>query len=281
MSRIGYYLLILAFVIGLYSCARKQEEPTASTETAAPATPAIVPGEMVLVPAGEFLLGTDDNVLDKEGTAHPEQKMSLPAFWIDKYEVTNKQFLDFSIKTGYMGEGAKEGRTWRTFFTPEKALYPVVYVTFNDAASFCKDAGKRLPTEFEWEKAARGTDGRRYPWGDKWENNLSNTYEAGYTQPVEIGKFAGDVSPFGAHDTLGNVQEWTDSWFKPYKGNTRRNENWGESWRVVRGLSARFYGSRSAIWARSAYLPASLYDFGFRCAKDATPEEAAKGAPAK
>jgi formylglycine-generating enzyme required for sulfatase activity len=280
MSRIGYYALIFVLFIGLLACGKK-EEATPTEETAVPQTPQITSGEMVLIPAGEHLFGTDDSQIDREGLAHPEQKGNLPAFWIDKYEVTNKDYLDFAIKTQYVGEGDKEGRSWRTFFTAEKAFFPVVYITWSDAAAYCKAQGRRLPTEFEWEKAARGTDGKRYPWGNQWENNKSNTYEAGLMQPAAVAQYPGDVSTYGAHDMLGNVQEWTDSWFKPYKGNTKKNENWGERWRVVRGLSYGFYGSRGSLASRSASLPNALYNYGFRCAKDATPEEAAKGAPAK
>jgi len=225
------------------------------------------------VPAGEFTFGTSD----KSSSAFPEQKINLPAFWIDKYEVTNSQFLDFSINTRYTGEGAKEGKDWRLFFTPEKAYFPVVYITWNDANAYCKSLGKRLPTEQEWEKAARGTDGRAYPWGNEWAEHRSNTYEAGYSKPVAVGQFD-DVSPYGVHDMLGNVQEWTSSWYTAYKGNPKQDPNFGQRFRVLRGLSSRFRGRTGHLWDRSAFVPAALYDFGCRCAKDATPEEAAKAA---
>jgi formylglycine-generating enzyme required for sulfatase activity len=281
MLRIGFCALIFSLVLGFVACGQQPEDTAQAPETSEPVAPTVTPGEMVLIPAGEFILGTNDESADKDGFAHPEQKMDLPAFWIDKWEVTNMEFLEFAAKTGYSGEGAKEGRNWRTFVSVERAKYPVVYITWNDATAYCKAAGKRLPTEFEWEKAARGTEGARYPWGDKWETGRSNTYEAGNAQPVAIGKYEGDVSPFGVHDMLGNVREWTDSWFKPYKGNNRKNENYGESYRVVRGLTYQFYGARSGIHTRAGYLPGSLFDFGFRCAKDATPEEAAKATAAK
>jgi formylglycine-generating enzyme required for sulfatase activity len=101
--------------------------------------------------------------------------MNLPAFWIDKYEVTNYQMLDFSIKERYAGEGAKEGKDWRLYATPDRPLFPVQYITWNDANAYCKSVGKRLPTEAEWEKAARGPDGKAYPWGNDWIDNRSNT----------------------------------------------------------------------------------------------------------
>ncbi len=270
-------IVVLVLVLGLAACAKK-EEPAPTTQTAAaPEKPAVVPGEMVLIPAGEFTFGTNDKDFQ---TANPQQKINLPAYWIDKYEVTNAEFLDFSIKAGYVGEGAKENKDWRAFFSPDKARNPVIYITWNDAGAYCKSLGKRLPTEQEWEKAARGTDGRRFPWGDKWEPNKSNTYEAGIRNTAEIGKFD-DVSPYGVHDMLGNVQEWTSSWYEPYKGNTYKDENFGKRFRVLRGASSYHYGARFPLWARSAYVPNYLSGFGCRCAKDATPEEAAKGAAAK
>lgn len=275
MIRKGFIVLVvLTVVFGLIACGKKkQAEGEAASETA---KPAVVPGEMVLIPAGDFIMGTDI----KESVAYPQQKLNLPAFWIDKYEVTNSQFLDFSIKTSYTGEGAKEGKDWRLFFTADKALFPVVYITWNDAAEYCKSVGKRLPTEEEWEKAARGPNGNAYPWGNEWIDGRSNTYEAGPTKPVAVGEY-NDVSNYGVHDMLGNVQEWTASWYSTYKGNPKKDPKSGEKLRVLRGLSARYRGKLGKLWERVAYPPAALYDFGCRCAKDATPEDVAKASQSK
>ena len=270
-------LLCLLLLLLIGGCAKKEEAPPTEAATTEPAAPVVTPGEMVLIPAGEFTYGSSD----REKPSWPEQKINLPAYWIDKYEVTNKEFLDFSVNSSYVAEGVSEGKDWRQFFNAEKARYPVVFITWNDALAYCKSLGKRLPTEEEWEKAARGTNGFRYPWGDKWEAGKSNTFESGLREPTAVGQYE-DVSPFGVHDMLGNVQEWTSSWYKAYKGNNRPDQNFGERYRVVRGMSSRIYGSRAFLSDRSAYLPKSLYDFGCRCAKDATPEDAAKGAaPAK
>ncbi len=273
------YVLIFAIlpVFLLFgSCSKKkeatEEKSSEPAPAAAPAPMTAQQSEMVLVPSGEFTMGTKD----KASPAYPERKVNLPAFWIDKYEVTNAQFLDFSIKNNYTGEGAKQGSDWRLFFTPEKALFPVVYITWNDAQAYCKALGKRLPTEEEWEKAARGSDGRGYPWGNEWQDGQANTYEAGMTKAVAVGQF-NDVSPYGAHDMLGNVQEWTGSWYASYPGNPKKENRKGEL-RVVRGLSARYRGKMGHLWDRLGSPPTALYDFGFRCAKDATPEEAAKPA---
>jgi sulfatase modifying factor 1 len=272
---LAVFIIIASVALGLSACSNKGKEAEKAA-TAEPAAPKVVPGEMVLIPAGEFTFGTSD----KNSIAYPEQKVNLPAFWIDKYEVTNKEFLDFSIKTGYTGEGAKEGRDWRLFFTPDKALFPVVYITWNDAEAYCKSLGQRLPTEQEWEKAARGTNGNAYPWGNDFVMNKSNTHEAGMTNPVAIGQYD-DVSPFGVHDMLGNVQEWTGSWYSTYPGNPKKDPKSGKTLRIVRGFSARIKAKANHLWDRSAWPPEALYDFGCRCAKDATPEEAAKAAPPK
>ena len=274
------FIIILAVMLGLSACGSKKEVEEVTEAVSEPAAPAIVPGEMVLIPAGDFILGTDDS----KSVAYPKRTINLPAFWIDKYEVTNSEFLDFSLKTGYQGEGAKEGKDWRIFFTPatpEKARIPVVYITWNDAQAYCKSLGKRLPTEEEWEKAARGTDGRTYPWGNEWVDNRSNTYEAGYTKPQPIRLFEEDVSPFGVHDMLGNVQEWTASWFTTYKGNPKKDPQSGKTLRVVRGLGANHKAKQGSLWNRDAWPPEALFNFGCRCAKDATPEDVAKAAQAK
>jgi formylglycine-generating enzyme required for sulfatase activity len=193
---------------------------------------------MVLIPAGEFLMGSNDTGPQKDNyLAYPEHKVDLKAYWIDKYEVTNLQFLDFTTQKKY---SSKDGAKWRLFFTPDTAMAPVVSISWNDAEAFCKSQGKRLPTEEEWEKAARGTDGRRYPWGNEWIDNKANTHETGNSKPVNIGQFE-DASPFGVHDTLGNVQEWTGSYFNAYKGNPKPNEKMGTKIRVLRGLATNYY----------------------------------------
>ncbi len=284
MMRKTHYALALILVgLALGACGKKEEATPASEQTAAPEKPKVVPGEMVLIPAGEYIIGNEAQK-EADGTpsaAYPKHTVKLPAFWMDKYEVTFKEFLDFSVNSSYTAEGESEGKTWRTFFSPDKANQPVVYVTWKDAEAYCKGSNKRLPTEIEWEAAARGPKGFRYPWGDQWEANRANTAEAAYKVPVDVGQFD-DVSPFDVHDMFGNVQEWTASWFLAYPGNKTPNPNYGQKYRVVRGLSSRWYGGKSSgLYARSAYYPNFLADFGFRCAKDATPEEAAKAAPAK
>ncbi len=269
LFRKGFMVFIVALIVGLSGCGKKNKE--SEGETAAPAKPVVTPGEMVLIPAGEAIIGTDD----KASIAYPQHKVNVPAFWIDKYEVTNFQMLDFAIKDRYVGEGAKEGKDWRLLATPDKALVPVQLVTYNDAEAYCKAQGRRLPTEEEWEYAARGTKGNAYPWGNDWVDGRSNTAEAGPLKPVNVGEYD-DVSQFGVHDMLGNVREWTSSWYSPYPGNPKKDPEAGKRRHVVRGLSPNHRGKVAHLWDRDAMPPAYLGDIGFRCAKDATPEDATK-----
>ena len=270
------FFILLAVTFGLGGCGKKEAEQDAESASE-PAKEAVVPGEMVLIPAGEFIMGTDD----KNSDAYPQRKVNLPAFWIDKYEVTNFEFQGFSIEARYAGEGVAEGKDWRVFVTPDKAHFPIQYITYKDAETYCKSKGKRLPTEEEWEKASRGPNGNGYPWGNEWMDNRSNTAESGPLKTVAIGEYD-DVSPYGVHDMLGNVREWTSSWWVMYPGNPKKDPNSGkQSHRVIRGLSPNHRGKMAHLWDRSGIVPIYVGDVGCRCAKDATPEEAAKAAQAK
>jgi len=277
-------LTLILFALALGACGAKEEAAPTEEPVAAVETPAITPGEMVLIPAGEYTIGSnepDPESKKKVTPAYPEHKVTLKAFWIDKYEVTGKEYLEFAIKTNYEAEGQAEGKTWRTFFSYEKPNNPVTYITWKDAEAYCKAMEKRLPTEIEWEAAGRGPNGQRYPWGNEWETGKANTHDAGFRVPVDVGQFSQDVSPFGVHDMFGNVQEWTGDLYRPYKGNPMAGDiQYNSGYRSIRGLGSRYAGAKmSGLWTRTAYAPNYLADFGCRCAKDASPEDAAK-APA-
>jgi formylglycine-generating enzyme required for sulfatase activity len=170
---------------------------------------------MVLVPAGEFLMGSDAGDMDER----PQRRVYLDPFQIDRYEVTNLQYRRFLLAIGrepperwperYMAFHPDGDPGWRgTDFPAGEAMYPVVAVNWEDATAYCAWAGKRVPTEAEWEKAARGSDGRTYPWGDGWDPNKANVGATGigYTQPV--GSYPDGASPYGALDMAGSVWEW-------------------------------------------------------------------------
>ena len=153
----------------------QEQETATAAEPGATDTPTPVPTdtpppqvgttEMVLIPAGPFIMGS--NADDPDET--PQREVDLPAFEIDLFEVTNAQFAAFVETTGYQTDEEKGGAAgWRSFYTEGKDNHPAVKASWNDAVAYCQWAGKRLPTEAEWEKAARGTDGRLYPWGNTW-----------------------------------------------------------------------------------------------------------------
>lgn len=230
------------------------------------------PNEMVLIPAGEFIMGSDNRLPD-EG---PRHTVTLPAYYIDKYEVTNLQYKAFIDATGRRSPGHFTNRT----FPAGKADHPVVFVTWHDARAYCEWAGKRLPTDQEWEKGARGIDGRMFPWGREFDVNRSNSPQHWSVQKVRgdttpVGAFEAGKSPYGLYDMSGNVWEWTSSWYMPYPGNKHPSENYGQQYKVLKGGSwwdCSFYkcGISAPVFNRSFFNPKVKNEsFGFRCAKDA------------
>ncbi|MEJ2566189.1 MAG: SUMF1/EgtB/PvdO family nonheme iron enzyme [Gammaproteobacteria bacterium] len=232
------------------------------------------PNPMVLIPAGKFIMGYDDRMPD-EGPAH---QVYLKSFWIDRYEVTNAQYTKFIDATHRRSPSHFRNRT----YPPGKSNHPVTEVTWYDAVAYCKWAGKRLPTDQEWEKAARGTDGRMFPWGNEFDINKANTpqrwmalHQEGDTLPV--GSFPSGASPYGVYDMSGNVWEWTSSWYKPYPGNKHPSENYGEKYKTLKGGSwwdCTFYkcGISAPVFNRSFFIRTTRNkSFGFRCAKGSAP----------
>jgi len=234
---------------------------------------------LVTVPAGPFLMGDD-----ADSDARPQHELTLPAFRIGKYPVTNVQYLPFVEATGQRWR-SKEGQQ------PEKANCPAVYVTWHDARAYCAwltevwraegviGANKvaRLPTEAEWEKAARGTDGREHPWGDEWDETKCNTSELELGDTCAVGMFPEGASPYGCLDMAGNAWEWTRSlWgqdflkpeFKyPYNATDGR-ENPGAGDRILRVLRGGSFGN-ARDGARCAFRDWNFphdgwADYGFR-----------------
>ena len=240
--------------------------PTPTPAPAGAEAPTVPPVAemMVEIPAGEFTMGNDGGD-DDEKSAHT---VTLEAFELDKFEVTNADFARFVEATGYQTEAEKAGEAgWRAY-AEGKDDYPVVKVTWNDADAYCQWAGKHLPTEAEWEKAARGTDGRLYPWGNEWDPAKANTKESGFRGTVTVGSFAEGVSPYGVFDMAGNVWEWMADWYQPYPGSTYQSDYFGE----------KFKGTRSGGWFQEANLvttsnrsatdpSAANDDLGFRCVR--------------
>ncbi len=251
--------------------ATQASDSSATTEEAtAEPTPEPMPAldvEMVMVPAGPFTMGSDSD--DAEDA--PAHSVDLPAFEIDKFEVTNDDFALFVDATGYQTDSeGSGGQSWRKY-AEGKGNHPVVKVTWNDASAFCEWAGKRLPTEEEWEKAARGDDGRAYPWGNDFDASKANVKDTGLRSTTAVGSFPDGASPYGAEDMGGNVWEWTATWFKAYPGGADDNPYYGERFRVTRGGAWFEEAPQVTVFNRNAADPniTANDDLGFRCVRDA------------
>ena len=219
---------------------------------------------MVKIPAGTFTFGNNNGEDDEA----PTQQMELPEFEIDMFEVTNADFRQFVEATGYVTEDEARGSSGWRGFAEGKDRHPVVKVSWNDAVAFCEWAGKRLPTEAEWEKAARGTDGRIYPWGNDWDPTKLNGKDSGLRGTAVVGSFGAGASPYGVQDMAGNVWEWVVDWYKAYPGATYQDAFYGERFRVLRGGGWFETQDNTRVTNRSANVPeAANDDIGFRCAR--------------
>lgn len=241
-------------------------EPVLSASAARLAVPAI---QWIVIPAGDFIMGSTASDLDAvvaecnrwEGNCEwnwfdnelPQRTVWLPTYQIMAYEVTNS---DYAACVG-AAVCAVAGRAIADSNIPYDPAFfasnrPVVGVSYYDAGTFCAWISARLPTEEEWEKAARGVDGRVYPWGDRLDVTLANI---GSTGPAVVGNFAGGASPWGAQDMAGNVFEWTA---------TRQDDRF-----TLRGGSWFVYPFRGRTADRGTKLEATFanYDVGFRCAR--------------
>ncbi len=165
-------------------------------------------GLLVSVPAGPFLMGSDTGNHDEA----PQREVTLSAFWIDKHQVTNEQYRRFLDETGAFPAPPSFARD--DFVGPRQ---PVVSVSWEEANVYCRSVGKRLPTEAEWEKAARGTDGRKYPWGEDEPTPEHANYDRREgMSPVDVDAFADMASPYGCVQMTGNTFEWVADWFDAF-----------------------------------------------------------------
>ena len=225
----------------------------------------IIGQKMVLIPAGEFMMGEDFF----KKNAGPRHSVHLEGYSIDQYDVTNAHYKRFIDATGRMPPPH-----WsQNQYPPGKANHPVTFVGWFDADAYCKWDGKRLPTEAEWEKAARGIDGRMFPWGGKLEPKHANVPPEGIKDTTPVNAFPEGRSPYGLYDMSGNVFQWTADWFLPYPGNSVPHPNYGEKLKVLRGGSffdCSYYkcGLSFQTFNRIALSPATkTISAGFRCAK--------------
>ncbi len=327
-----YQTLVLASILSLAGCGKNSESPEQNSNTQTPnitSKPATMAVEMQRVPAGKFILGSD--LIDKEDlqtrygfpaplyvNEHPQREANLPAFEMDKYEVSNAQYKAFLLAAkgpdrgavppdwSQNGYGLAQSQmqtmpmdTLRMIAADhfkldmdtrnmereaiskamlEKHLeldkFPVTGVTWSDADKFCRWRGARLPTEKEWEKAARGTTGNEFPWGNNWDPKLTNTgddseWEEGI---APVGAYPNNASPYGIYDLSGNVWEWTDSWYDINEGSDYRDPEYGKKHMVIKGGSggmghyaiSYFYRNATRQYAEPDTV---AEDIGFRCVK--------------
>ena len=222
----------------------------------------ITEGMVLIKNNGPFIMGfAGAGSVDTQ----PVRKVTLEDYYIDKYEVTNKQFNEFLEATGYKWEGRMQA--WRGGVMPEEiANLPVVYVSWYDARAYAEWAGKRLPTEAEWEKAARGIDARKYPWGENFDKTKCNVKASGHAKLLPVDSFQTGESPFGCRNMIGNAAEWVEDYYDAYPGNEAKVEAFGHRYRVVRGGSYTSV-TKFTTYSRHYEDPKLRFaDIGFRCA---------------
>lgn len=214
-------------------------------------SPGAVPPGMVLIPGGPFTMGNGDRAPDER----PKRVVDLKPYYMDKFEVTNQEY-----KAVFPDHSFPEGQE----------NWPATGVSWSQAMRYASLVGKRLPTEEEWEKAARGADAREYPWGWTFEEGMANTKEAGHGRRVRVGFHFNGTSPYRCMDMAGNAYEWVSNWYDAYPGNRDVTKDYGQIFRVLRGGSY-LTGKFEARCASRHFdrMDATREDYGFRCAQDA------------
>lgn len=312
---------ILAFALLMAAC---QSTPAAVTETAQPPTVVSVPSTEILetatqteipilptpaatatpdtikistkdgmtqifIPDGKFIMGGMD--VYRENDELPAHEVYISAFWIDQVEVTNGMY-SLCVQAGDCRPPLEIHSDNREvyFDSPGFQDYPVIYVTWYDANAYCQWAGRRLPTEAEWERAARGDDKRNYPWGDEWANEYNSNSQNFVGDTSRVGSYAEGASPFGVLDLAGNVWEWVADRYRPDYYSKSPSENPAgplesevfNTFRVIRGGSFQEDGFVLRLANRNflegpdpkaqpedrEFYGKSSYKIGFRCAAD-------------
>ena len=269
------------FVIAALFCVVTACAPVTPETIASPTVPA-PPKEIIdaqgiamrLVSAGEFTMGSDLEV-----TEQPVHTLSLDAYYIDKYEVTNEAYqkcvdADICTPQSYTYSATRKEH----YNNPEFSNYPVIYITWEMANLYCEWRGAHLPTEAEWEKAARGTDARLYPWGNEFGCSYANMVIQGEQcvgDTTSVGSYETGISPYGLYDMAGNVAEWTSSIFKPYPydQNDGREDPSIYINHIVRGGTWYYTDETYSRTTKHDALPTMTRDpdIGFRCAMEVAP----------
>ena len=285
--KIAFLFVVLAFaalpIMGIlrgtittpFEEAPTAQETSTASEPESAATEEPIPEDMVTIPAGPFVRGTTGGGFDEQ----PQRTIILDTFSIDRYEVTNHQYQQFVLATGHRKAGPPS-RYAKSIGRMRGTNQPVVYVSWDDATEYCRWKGKRLPTEAEWEKAMRGTDGRLWPWGNQEKPNGANwaRVQDGSEVSARVGTFGTDKSPYGVMDGAGNVMEWVADWYQEGYYNEAPDKDPSSpefgTFRVMRGGAYTTTGADLRITSRSKMVP----DFrdetiGFRCAISGVSQE--------
>ncbi len=251
-------LLMIAGGTALYQATMSSSRKVPSTPTPNPHSTQPGPelAGMVLIPSGRFLMGLNQSSSPEVSPAH---EVTLPAFHLDRTPVTNALFRDVLKSSNWVSGSTASGAG------DDQA--PVTNVTWDEADAYCLARGKRLPSEAEWEYAARGTDGRLYPWGETFEAKAVNVRESGIGHPEPVGIRPRNVSPFGAADMSGNVWQWCSDDYRPYPGgHASFAVPFGA--KVIRGGSYQSDPRHVTAVTRNLELPSKRSSaIGFRCAK--------------
>jgi len=241
--------------------------------------------KVVAIPAGEFFMGSDKQQTSPQN--RPRHTVILANYFIDKYPVTNAQYARFTASAEYRPPLDWEGGK----VVPGAELFPVTMVSWYDASNYCSWAGKRLPNEAEWEKASRGVDGRRWPWGEHMDIKRLNTYYS-VGSASDVTQFIDGASPYGVMDMAGNVSEWIGEDFAPYDGTDAPADLFQGKIQVAQsaadramkvvdlvGVDANYKVLRGGSWKSDPFSTATYHRnyswphyasdfFGFRCASD-------------
>ncbi len=237
-------------------------QPSPAPPTGENSKPIAAPEGMVFVSGGTFKMGRDDG----DDLERPAHVVEVKPFFIDRNEVTNEEYRRFILATK-----RRPPAHWIGGKIPDGQMkLPVVNVSWSDANAYARWANKRLPTEAEWEFAARGADGRVYPWGNAWRPGYANAGQGSKGRISEAGSYTAGASPFGALDMSGNVWEWTASDFNDYPGRQAPSALASSGLKVIRGGAYDAPPKNATATYRGAVSPDRVYDkTGFRCARDA------------
>lgn len=251
------FLVMIAAVVWYFS--QSAARPGAATTPLPGAPPGTMP-RMIAIPGATFTMGSHDVNDPESNPAHP---VSVGAFSLDRKMVSNSQYAEFVKSTGHV---APDGWT-NNAYPAHQADWPATGVSWDDANAYCTAQGFRLPTEAEWEYAARGTDARVYPWGNNFSPAFTNSLEAALGRPEAVASHRDAASPFGILDMSGNVWQWTADAYRPYPGHQSPFAIPADA-KVIRGGSYEYDKLHVTTTTRNLERASrGSATIGFRCAK--------------